>query len=203
MKLDVMSSEGKPSQITAVEAVFGCEYNEALLHDVVTNFRMNSRSGNSAQLTRSGVRGGGAKPWAQKGTGRARAGTSRSPIWRGGGVTFASTPKTFNKKINRKVYRQAMRIMFSELIRKERMVLVDKIDIAPKTKDLVQWLSKCSSKKVLIITKEVDTNVALASRNLKDIKAITVDEINPLVLLQYETVCMSVEAIQFVEGWLG
>lgn len=203
MKLNVGSLSGKKSSVDALDAVFDHKYNEALLHEVVTSYRVNGRSGNSAQKNRSEVSGGGAKPWRQKGTGRARAGTSRSPIWRSGGVTFAAKKRDYERKINKKVYRTAMKVMLSELVRLERLVVVDEINIEPKTKSLVESMQKLGLEKTLFVTKEVNTNLSLAARNLPNNNVLVWNELNPIALLKCEKVCITVDALQAVEEWLS
>ena len=155
------------SALEVSEATFGREFNEALVHQVVVAFGAGARQGSKAQKTRSEVRGGGAKPWRQKGTGRARAGTIRSPIWRSGGVTFAAKPQDHSQKVNRKMYRGAIASILSELVRQERLIVVNDFSVeTPKTKELVAKLKGLELKDVLIVTKEVDENLFLSARNL-------------------------------------
>lgn len=165
MELQVSGSEKK---LEVNEVVFGCDYNEPLIHQVVTSYLNAGRAGTKAQKTRSEVRGGGIKPWRQKGTGRARAGTIRSPLWRKGGVTFAAKPRSYEQKVNKKMYRGAIRSILSELIRMERLVIVDALTLeTPKTKSFIDMLDKLQIKQtVLIITNAVEENLYLASRNL-------------------------------------
>jgi large subunit ribosomal protein L4 len=158
---------GNKKKIEVAEKVFGCEYNEPLIHQVVTAYMSAGRAGTAAQKTRSEVRGGGIKPWAQKGSGRARAGTIRSPIWRKGGVTFAAKPRSYEQKVNKKMYRAAIRSIFSELIRLERISIVESFAVdAPKTRALIEVLNELKlGQKILIITETVDENLYLSSRN--------------------------------------
>lgn len=203
MKINVVSPKGKSSDITALPEVFSADYNEALLHEVVTSYRLNGRAGTSAQLSRSEVSGGGAKPWRQKGTGRARAGTSRSPIWRKGGVTFAAKNRDYHAKVNRKVYRQAMRVIFSELIRQDRLVVIDELQLEPRTKSALKLMQDLKLNNVLFITKEFNRNFSLAIRNLVNAAVISSTEINPVVMLQCDQVCITADAFKNVQEWLA
>ena len=163
-----------------------------------------SRAGTKAQKTRSQVSGGGAKPWRQKGTGRARAGTIRSPLWRGGGKTFAAVPRSYEQKVNRKMYRAAMSSIVSELIRQDRLIVVDKFDLdAPKTKALVETLGKMGANDVLIVTNEVSENLYLASRNLYKVGVCDISAIDPVSLVGYEKVVMTVDALKKLEEVLA
>jgi large subunit ribosomal protein L4 len=162
-----------------------------------------SRQGTSKQKTRSEVRGGGKKPYAQKGTGRARAGTIRSPLWRGGGVTFAATPRDYSKKINKKMYKAAIRSIFSELLRQNRLVAIENPVLEkPKTKAIYDFLKEFSLSKVLIITDELDVNFYLSTRNIPNVEAITVREINPVSLLKAHKVAVTAEAFKKIEEWI-
>ncbi|ORU92406.1 MAG: 50S ribosomal protein L4 [Cycloclasticus sp. symbiont of Poecilosclerida sp. N] len=182
------------------EAVFGQDYNEGIIHQLVTTYMSNARAGTRAQKTRSEVRGGGAKPWKQKGTGRARAGTIRSPIWRKGGVTFAAKPQDHSKKLNKKMYVVGMRSIFSELIRQERLVIVDGLSLEQaKTKVLNDILAEKGLSNVLIVLAAEDANLGLASRNLHTVDVCTAYEIDPVSLLAYEKVCVTADAIALIE----
>jgi len=162
-----------------------------------------SRQGTSKQKTRSEVRGGGKKPYAQKGTGRARAGTIRSPLWRGGGVAFAATPRDHSKKINKKMYKAAIRSIFSELLRQNRLVAIENPVLEkPKTKAIYDFLKEFSLSKVLIITDELDVNFYLSTRNIPNVEAITVREINPVSLLKAHKVAVTAEAFKKIEEWI-
>ena len=186
------------------DKVFGRDFNEALVHQIVTAYLAGSRAGTRAQKTRSQVSGGGAKPWRQKGTGRARAGTTRSPIWRKGGVTFAARPQDHSQKVNRKAYRAGIASIFSELARQERLVVVEKIDVdAPKTRDLLKVLDEHKLDDVLIITEDVSENLFLASRNLHKVDVTDVAGLDPLRLVGFANVLISVEALKRVEEWLA
>jgi large subunit ribosomal protein L4 len=188
------------SELEVSEATFGQKFNEALVHQVVTAYRAAGRAGTKAQKSRAEVRGGGKKPWAQKGTGQARAGSSRSPIWVGGGKTFAAKPRDFAQKVNRKMYRGAIRSMLSELARTERLVVTDSIELeAPKTRLLANQLKSWSLEKVLIVVEATDEKLYLAARNLPYVEVIEVTALNPLSLASYDKVLMTVAAVKRVE----
>lgn len=182
------------------EVVFGQDYNEGIIHQLVVTYMANARAGTRAQKTRSEVSGGGVKPWKQKGTGRARAGTIRSPIWRTGGVTFAAKPQDHSKKLNKKMYAVGMRSILSELIRQERLVIVDDVSLAePKTKALISLLAENGLSNSLIVLAAEDANVELASRNIHKVDVCTAMEINPVSLLAYEKVCVTTDALALIE----
>ena len=186
------------------EATFGREFNEALVHQVVVAYAAGARQGTRAQKTRSEVSGGGAKPWRQKGTGRARAGTSRGPIWRSGGVTFAAKPQDHSQKVNRKMYRGAIKSILSELVRQDRLVVVENFTVeTPKTKELVAKLNGLELKDVLIVTPEVDENLFLSARNLYKVDVRDVDGIDPVSLVGFEKVLMTATAVKQLEEMLG
>ena len=186
------------------EATFGLEFNEALVHQVVVAYAAGARQGTRAQKTRSEVSGGGAKPWRQKGTGRARAGTTRGPIWRSGGVTFAAKPQDHSQKVNRKMYRGAIKSILSELVRQDRLVVVENFTVeTPKTKELVAKLNGLELKDVLIITPEVDENLFLSARNLYKVDVRDVDGIDPVSLVGFEKVLMTASAVKQIEEMLG
>ena len=190
--------------LTVSETTFGREFNEALVHQVVVAFAAGARQGTRAQKTRSEVSGGGAKPWRQKGTGRARAGTIRSPIWRTGGVTFAAKPQDHSQKVNKKMYRGAMKSILSELVRQERLIVVDNFALeAPKTKALVAKLKELELTDALIVTSEVDENLFLAARNLYKVDARDVAGIDPVSLIAFDKVVMTAEAVKQVEEMLA
>ena len=186
------------------EVAFGREFNESLVHQVVVAYQSAKRAGTSAQKNRSEVRGGGRKPWRQKGTGRARAGTIRSPIWRGGGRTFPAKPQDYTQKVNRKMYRGAMRCIFSELMRQNRLVAVEEFSIdSPKTKNLLGKLAELSLDDVLIISSDIDDNLRLASRNLKSISVRHASNIDPLSLISHEKVLVTLAALKECEEVLA
>jgi large subunit ribosomal protein L4 len=188
------------AELAVSDATFGQDYNETLVHQVVVAYRNAGRAGTKRQKSRAEVRGGGKKPWAQKGTGQARAGSSRSPIWRGGGVTFAARPRDFSQKVNRKMYRGAIVSMLSELVRQDRLVVTDEIALeAPKTKLLASKLAGWSLSKVLIVVEALDEKLFLAARNLPHVDLIEVSQINPLSLVEHERVLMTVGAVKLLE----
>ena len=203
MKIDLLTSSAKKSDITISEATFGKDFNESLVHQAVVSYMAGSRQGSSKQKTRSEVRGGGKKPYRQKGTGRARAGTIRSPLWRGGGIAFAATPRDYSKKINKKMYRAAIRSIFSELLRQGRLVAIEKPVLEkPKTKEIANFLKEFSLSKVLIITDELDVNLYLSARNIPNVDIITVREINPVNLLKAQKVAVTADAFKKIEEWI-
>ena len=182
------------------EAAFGHKFNEALVHQVLTAYRNAGRSGTKAQKSRAEVRGGGRKPYAQKGTGQARAGSNRSPIWVGGGKTFAAKPRNFEQKVNRKMYRGALRSMLSELARTERLLVTDGIQLTePRTKLLANQLKEWSLPSVLIVVEAQDEKLYLAARNLAHVEVIEVTALNPLSLAAYDKVLMTVGAVKLIE----
>ena len=186
------------------ETCFGRQYNEALIHQVVVAYMAGGRQGTRAQKTRSDVRGGGRKPFRQKGTGRARAGTIRSPIWRGGGITFAAKTQDFDVKVNKKMYRGAMQSILSELIRQERLVVTEGFSITePKTKEVLSRLNDLNLENVLVVMEEVDENLYLGSRNLHQVDVIDVQGVNPVNLIGYEKVLFTVGALKQAEEMLG
>ena len=192
------------SALQVSETTFGREFNEALVHQVVVAYAAAARQGTRAQKTRSEVSGGGKKPWRQKGTGRARAGTIRSPIWRGGGVTFAAKPQDHSQKVNRKMYRGAIQSILSELVRQERLVVVEKFGVeAPKTKELLTKLQALDLKDVLIVTPEVEENLFLAARNLYKVDVRDVTGIDPVSLIAFDKVLMTAEAVKQIEEMLA
>ncbi|WP_169393473.1 MULTISPECIES: 50S ribosomal protein L4 [Psychrobacter] len=184
------------------DTAFGREFNEALVHQVVTAYLAGARQGTRAQKTRGEVSGGGIKPWRQKGTGRARAGSIRSPIWRSGGRAFAAKPQDWSQKVNRKMYRGAMQCILAELVRQERLILVEDISVsAPKTKELIAKLSELNAPRALIVTKEVDENLYLAARNIPHVNVLGTTEVDPVSLIAFDKVIMSVDAAkQFEEA---
>ena len=186
------------------EATFGREFNEALVHQVVVAFGAGARQGTKAQKTRSEVRGGGKKPWRQKGTGRARAGTIRSPIWVGGGRAFAAKPQDHSQKVNRKMYRGAIKSILSELVRQDRLVVVEKFGVdTPKTKALKAKLNELELNDVLIVTSEVDENLFLSARNLYKVDVRDVQGVDPVSLIAFEKVLMTADAVKQLEEALA
>ena len=190
--------------VEVADTAFSREYNEALVHQVVVAYMAGARQGSRAHKNRSAVSGGGKKPWRQKGTGRARAGTTRSPIWRTGGVTFAAQPQDHSTKVNRKMYRGALRCIVSELIRQERLIAVESFEVdSPKTKDLLRQLKALDISSALIVSEEVDQNLHLASRNVKALDVRDVEGLDPVSLISHEKVLITVPALKKLEGVLA
>ena len=190
--------------IEVSDSTFSAPFNEALVHQVVNAVLSGARSGTKAQKNRSQVSGGGAKPWRQKGTGRARAGTIRSPIWVGGGRAFAARPRDFSQKVNKKMYRAAMRSILSELLREDRLVVLDKFDIKqPKTKEFKKLTKKLKADNALIVNDKFDENLFLSSRNIKNMEYSDVSSINPVSLMKYEKVIINVESLKIIEERLA
>ena len=201
MNLNLAGAQGT---VEVSDATFGKEFNEALVHQVVVAYMSGARQGTRAQKTRAEVAGGGKKPWRQKGTGRARAGTATSPIWRKGGVTFAARPQDHSQKVNKKMYRSAMRSILSELARQDRLIAVEDFTVdAPKTKLLAAKLEEMKLSKVLIITSELNTNLYLAARNLPHVDVIEANAADPVSLIAYANVLVTVPALRQFEEKLG
>ncbi|MFK8043307.1 50S ribosomal protein L4 [Congregibacter sp.] len=205
MELSILKPGNESAGTLSVsDANFAREYNEDLVHQVVTSFLAGARQGTRAQKTRSDVSGGGKKPWRQKGTGRARAGTIRSPIWRSGGVTFAARPQDHSVKVNRKMYRAALKTIMSELARQDRLVVVETLDLdAPKTKLLVSQLDGYGVNSALLIADQVNENLYLASRNLQKVDVRDVQAIDPVSLLAHDKVMVTVDAVKKIEEMLA
>lgn len=205
MELSVLKAgSGEAGKVSVSDTTFAREYNEALVHQVVTAYLAGARQGTRAQKNRSAVSGGGKKPWRQKGTGRARAGTIRSPIWRSGGVTFAAKPQDHGQKINRKMYRAAIRSIMSELARQDRLIVVENMELeAPKTKLLAKQLGEFGVDNVLIIAEEVGQNLYLAARNLHKVDVRDVQGVDPVSLVGHEKVMVTVDAVKKFEEMLG
>ena len=192
------------SALEVSDATFGREFNEALVHQVVVAYAAGARQGTRAQKNRSDVRGGGKKPWRQKGTGRARSGTIRSPIWVGGGVTFADRPQDHSQKVNKKMYRGAVKSILSELVRQDRLIVVENFSVeAPKTKELKAKLEGLDLKDVLIITEELDENLFLAARNLYKVDVRDVQGIDPVSLIAFDKVLVTADAVKKIEESLA
>jgi len=206
MDLNLMTATGKASKktIEVSDANFGNEFNEALVHQVVTAYLAGARSGTRRSKSRSEVSGGGAKPWRQKGTGRARSGTIRSPIWRTGGMTFALRPQDHSQKVNRKMYRSAVRNILSELVRQERLIIIDELSLdAPKTRLLAEKLKTLGLNDALIVVDQLDDNLYLASRNLKNVDVCPARSLNPVALVNSDKILMTVNAVKQVEEMLA
>jgi large subunit ribosomal protein L4 len=204
MELAIASPAGNGGTLTVSDVAFGREFNEDLVHQAVTAYLAGARQGTKSQKSRSEVAGGGRKPWRQKGTGRARAGTIRSPLWRSGGTTFAAKPRDHGQKINRKMYRAALRTILSELARQGRLVVVDEFAVAqPKTRDLCGKLGELGLNDVLIVTEEISENLWLSSRNLHRVEVTAVAAVDPVCLIGHEKVLMTVPAVRKFEEVLG
>ncbi|MGB5063661.1 MAG: 50S ribosomal protein L4 [Candidatus Competibacter sp.] len=208
MELQVKNANGAASgQLTVADETFARPFNETLVHQVVVAYLAGARSGTRAQKNRAQVSGGGAKPFRQKGTGRARAGTTRGPLWRGGGVTFAARPQDHSQKVNRKMYRAAMRAIFSELLRQDRLLVVDALDVPEiKTKHILaqmRALDLVDRGRVLVVTENVDLNLCLSARNLPDVAVSDVIGLDPVSLVGSEKVLMTAGALQRVGEWLA
>lgn len=197
MKLKMVNGA---AELQVSEAAFGREFNESLVHQVITAYRNAGRAGTKAQKSRAEVSGGGKKPWSQKGTGQARAGSNRSPIWVGGGRAFAAKPRSFEQKVNRKMYRGALCSMLSELARTERLVVTEALALeAPRTKLLAGQLKAWSLASVLIVVEATDEKLFLAARNLPHVEVIEAPALNPLSLASHDKVLMTVGAVKMLE----
>ncbi len=204
MELNIATPGGNAGTVSVSDEAFGKEFNQDLVHQAVVAYMAGARQGTRAQKNRSEVSGGGRKPWRQKGSGRARAGTIRSPLWRTGGVTFAAQPQDHSQKINRKMYRAALRSILSELARQERLVVVEDFQVAePKTKLLVSQLNSFGLDEALIISEEVTENLYLSSRNLHKVDVRDVDGIDPVSLIRFEKVLVTVPALKKIEELLA
>lgn len=199
-----ISIHNSSDKVSVSDEAFAADFNETLVHQLVVSYMSAARSGSKAQKTRSDVRGGGAKPFRQKGTGRARAGTIRSPLWRSGGVTFAASPRDYSKKMNKKMYRAGMRSIVSELVRQERLVIVDKLEIEqPKTKLMISRLAELGIDKGLLVTDGLDSNVYLSARNIPNLMVVDVAIVDPLSLVRHDKVVMDKAALIKLEERLA
>lgn len=204
LKLTTATGKASTKKVEVSDANFGREFNEALIHQVVTAYLAGGRSGTRKTKSRSDASGGGAKPWRQKGTGRARAGTIRSPIWRSGGHTFALRPQDHSQKVNKKMYRSAMQSILSELVRQDRLSVVDKFDVkGPKTKELVKKLTAMNFTSGVIITDDATDDLFLSARNLHNIDVLEINDLNPVSLVGSENIVITVGALQKIEEMLG
>ncbi|MDH3325745.1 MAG: 50S ribosomal protein L4 [Gammaproteobacteria bacterium] len=202
-KITTENGADSGSNLSLSEAVFARDFNEDLIHQVVTAYMAAGRSGTKAQKNRAAVRGGGAKPWNQKGSGRARAGTIRSPIWKGGGVTFAASPRNYEQKVNKKMHKAAMQSIFSELVRQDRLVIVESISPGtPKTKELAAKLKVMGLGSVMIVTAEFNENLHLSSRNLIKVETMTASSLSPVGLVAYDKVVVTTDAVKKIEELL-
>ncbi len=204
VELAVLKSDGKPaSSLEVSDAAFGAEFNEPLVHQVVTAYLAGARSGTRAQKNRAAVRGGGSKPWRQKGTGRARSGTIRSPIWRGGGKVFPASTRDFSQKVNRKMFRAGLRSIFSEMARQGRVTVCDDVLVSePRTKGLAALLKSLDAENAVIVTHVYEQNLWLAARNLHRVNVCEAREVDPVVLVGHEKVVMTSDAVKQIEEWL-
>lgn len=206
MELTLTTATGKASKKTVEvsDVNFGGDFNEALVHQAVVAYLAGARAGTRAQKNRSAVRGGGKKPWRQKGTGRARAGTIRSPLWRSGGVTFAAQPQDHSQKLNKKMYRAAIRSILSELVRQERLLVIDNFEMeAPKTKELAEKLTALGVDKGILVTTDLSEALYLSARNLPHIGICDVEAVDPVSLVRFDKVVMTVSAVQKLEETLA
>ncbi len=186
--------------VSVSDDAFAAGFNEALVHQLVVSYLAGARAGTRAQKSRSAVQGGGAKPWRQKGTGRARAGTIRSPLWRSGGVTFAATPRDYSKKLNKKMYRAGLRSLVSELLRQERLVLIDNLGISePKTKLMQARLNELGVERALVLTDGLDSSVYLAARNIPNVQVMDVAIVDPVSLVKSDKVVIDEAALKKLE----
>jgi large subunit ribosomal protein L4 len=205
MGLQIPALNGNSTNnIEVLESVFGSDYNETLVHQLVTRYLAGARAGTKAQKTRTEVSGGGAKPWRQKGTGRARSGSTRSPIWRTGGIVFAAKPRNFEQKLNKKMFRVGVRSILSELLRQDRLVLSDSIiPSTPKTKELIAKINGINAKRILIIVDKIEVNLALAARNIVNVEVIESFNLSPVLLLSADKVIATTSAIKQLEERLA
>lgn len=208
MELQIKNTSGAATgQVTVADEVFARPFNETLVHQVVVAYLAGGRSGTRAQKTRAQVSGGGAKPWRQKGTGRARAGSTRGPIWRGGGVTFAARPQDHSQKVNRKMYRAALRAIFSELLRQGRLLVVDDLSLPEiKTRQMISQLAAlglAGMRQVLLVSEEIDLNLGLSARNLRQVMVSDVAGLDPVSLVDADAVVITAGAMQRVGEWLA
>ena len=204
MQLQVIQDDnGNAFEVEVSDVVFDAPFNETLVHQIVTAYMARARTGSKKQKSRADVRGGGRKPWRQKGTGRARAGSIRSHIWRGGGVTFAARPRNYAQKVNRKMYRSGMRSILSELYRQHRMMVLDTFTVnTPKTKELASKLKRLDLSDVLIVTEDVNPSLLLAARNLPSVAVVECNKVDPVSLIIFDKVVITNPALKFLEGRL-
>ena len=204
MKLSILNLSTNKSTTTEVaDTIFARDYNQSLVHQITTAYMAGGRQGSKAQKNRAAVSGGGKKPWNQKGTGRARAGTSRGPIWRSGGVTFAAQPRNYSQKVNKKMYKGAISVILSELLRKDRLKVVSDLEIKePKTKNITSLMKTLDLKDALLMTDELDENLYLSSRNLYHVGVCDTQSIDPVSLIGYENVVLTKAALKKVEAML-
>lgn len=204
LQVPALNDQDAAAKVEVNEAVFGRDYNETLIHQIVTRFMAARRAGTKAQKTRSEVSGGGMKPWRQKGTGRARSGSTRSPIWRTGGVAFAAKPRNYEQKLNKKMFRAGIRSILSELLRQDRLVVAnDILPTSPKTKEFVGKLKGLNARRILIVVDAIDQNLALASRNIPYVEVVEANNLNPVLLVSAEKVIATSGALKKIEEHLA
>ncbi len=204
LQIPALNEKDSSGSLDVAEAIFGQSFNETLIHQLVVRHLAGARAGTKAQKTRSDVRGGGAKPWRQKGTGRARSGTTRSPVWRTGGVTFAARPRNYEQKLNKKMFRVGIRSILSELLRQDRLVVSnDILPSSPKTKELNARIKSIDAKRILIIVENVDANLALASRNIPYVEVIEAINLSPVLLVSADKVIATPGALKIIEERLA
>jgi large subunit ribosomal protein L4 len=204
LQIPALNGQDSSGSLEVAEAIFGQSFNETLIHQLVVRHLAGARAGTKAQKTRSDVSGGGAKPWRQKGTGRARSGTTRSPVWRTGGVAFAARPRNYEQKLNKKMFRVGVRSILSELLRQDRLVVSnDILPSSPKTKVLNEFLKVIDAKRILIIVENVDINLALASRNIPYVEVIEALNLSPVLLVAADKVIATPGALKIIEGRLA
>ena len=203
LQVPALNDQDTAGKVDVDEAVFGRDYNETLIHQIVTRYMAGRRAGTKAQKTRSEVSGGGMKPWRQKGTGRARSGSTRSPIWRTGGVSFAAKPRNYEQKLNKKMFRAGIRSILSELLRQDRLVVAnDILPTSPKTKDFVEKLKGVNARRILVVVDAIDQNLALASRNIPYVEVVEASNLNPVLLVSAEKVIATSGALKKIEEHL-
>ena len=204
LQIPAINDQDSAGSIDVAEQIFGQEFNETLVHQLVVRYMAGGRAGTKAQKNRAAVSGGGAKPWRQKGTGRARSGTIRSPIWRSGGATFATQPRSYTQKLNKKMYKVGIRSIFSELLRQDRLVVSNEIlPATPKTKDLVAKLASLDAKRVLIVADELSEELVLASRNIPYVEVTSVEGLSPVALVSADKVIATASAVKQIEERLA
>ncbi len=204
MQVPALSEKDSAGNVEVTEAIFGQAFNETLVHQLVVKHLAGARAGTKAQKTRSDVSGGGTKPWRQKGTGRARSGTTRSPVWRTGGVAFAARPRNYEQKLNKKMFRVGVRSILSELLRQGRLVVSsDIMPISPKTKELNERIKNIDAKRILIVVESVDANLALASRNIPYVEVIEAISLSPVLLVSADKVIATPGALKLIEERLA
>jgi large subunit ribosomal protein L4 len=204
LQIPALNNQDSAGTVEVTDAVFGQTFNETLVHQLVVRYMAGARAGTKAQKTRSDVSGGGTKPWRQKGTGRARSGSTRSPIWRTGGVSFAARPRSYEQKLNKKMFRVGIRSVLSELLRQDRLVVSnDILPTAPKTKELNEKLKTLEARKILIVVDAIDVNLALASRNIPNVAVIEASNLSPVLLVSADKVIATPAAIKLIEERLA